>query len=161
MSLFDKFQHFVAMRDELAGYGVMPVGAVTEKVFSATEGVVNGQRVILAGTNNYLGLTFDPECMRAAIKAVEEQGTGTTGSRLANGNYSGHIALEREMAEFFGTPSAIVFSTGFLATMGVVSTLVGPGDTIVMDADCHASIYEQQLQSMHEKSFTNPIFILA
>ena len=142
MSLFDKFQRFAAMRDELARYGVMPVGAVTDKVFSATEGVVNGQRVILAGTNNYLGLTFDPECVRAAVRAVEEQGTGTTGSRLANGNYSGHLALERELAEFFGTPSAIVFSTGFLATMGVVSTLVGPGDTILMDADSHASIYE-------------------
>jgi len=142
MTLFDKFQHFAAMRDELAEYGVMPVGAVTDKIFSATEGVVNGQRVILAGTNNYLGLTYDPECIGAAKRALEEQGTGTTGSRLANGNYSGHIALEREIAEFFGMPSAIVFSTGFLATMGVVSTLAGPGDTILLDADCHASIYE-------------------
>ncbi len=142
MGLFDKFQELAAAREALAATGLVPVGAVTEQVFSATEGVVNGQRVILAGTNNYLGLTFDPDCRRAAREAVDEQGTGTTGSRLANGNYADHLALEREMAAFFGTPAAIVFSTGFLATMGVVSTLAGPGDVILMDADCHASIYE-------------------
>ena len=120
----------------------MPFGAEIEHISSATDGVVLGHPVILAGTNNYLGLTFDPGCVRAAREAVLEQGTGTTGSRLANGSYGGHLALEKELAAFFGTPSAIVFSTGFLATMGAVSTLAGPGDRILMDADCHASIYE-------------------
>jgi len=142
MSIFDKFQHIAAVRDVLNSGGVMPLGAVTEKLFSATEGIVDGHRVILAGTNNYLGLTFEPACVAAAQQAVAEQGTGTTGSRMANGSYPGHVALERELAAFYGVPSAIVFSTGFLATMGMVSTLVGPGDTILMDADCHASIYE-------------------
>jgi 8-amino-7-oxononanoate synthase len=120
----------------------MPFGAEIEQVTSATDGVVLGHPVILAGTNNYLGLTFDPGCVQAAREALLEQGTGTTGSRLANGSYGGHLALEQELAAFFGTPSAIVFSTGFLATMGAVSTLAGPGDRILMDADCHASIYE-------------------
>ena len=120
----------------------MPFGAEIEHITSATEGVVLGHPVILAGTNNYLGLTFDPGCVSAAREALLEQGTGTTGSRLANGSYGGHLALEQELAAFFGTPSAIVFSTGFLATMGAVSTLAGPGDRILMDADCHASIYE-------------------
>ena len=142
MGIFDKFQQFAAVRDEFEQQGVMPLGAVTEAIFSATEGVVNGQRVILAGTNNYLGLTFDPDCVRAAQEAVEQQGTGTTGSRLANGSYAGHVALEHELSAFYGTPATIVFSTGFLATMGMVNTLVGPGDTVLMDADSHASIYE-------------------
>lgn len=142
MSIFDKFRDVAAGLEALAGLGVMPFGAVTEQIDSATEAVVLHHRVVLAGTNNYLGLTFDPDCVSAARDALLEQGTGTTGSRLANGSYAGHLALERELAEFYGTPSAIVFSTGFLATMGVVGTLAGPGDRILIDADCHASIYE-------------------
>lgn len=142
MSIFDKFQDVAAGMEQLTEFGVMPFGAEIEHVNSATDGVVLGHPVILAGTNNYLGLTFDPGCIRAAREALLEQGTGTTGSRLANGSYGGHLALEQELAAFFGTPSAIVFSTGFLATMGAVSTLAGPGDRILMDADCHASIYE-------------------
>lgn len=142
MKLFEKFQPLAAAREELAAFGTLPIGVVTERIDSATEGWIDGRRVILAGTNNYLGLTFDPECVAAAQRAVAEQGTGTTGSRMANGSYAGHVALERELAEFYGVPSAVVFSTGFLATMGVVSTLAGQGDTILLDADCHASIYE-------------------
>ncbi len=142
MSIFDKFQDIAAGIGELAGLGIMPFGAEIEQISSATEGVVLGHPVILAGTNNYLGLTFDPDCVQAAREALQVQGTGTTGSRLANGSYAGHLALERELAQFYATPSAIVFSTGFLATMGAVSTLTGPGDSILIDADCHASIYE-------------------
>ncbi|MCU0936928.1 MAG: aminotransferase class I/II-fold pyridoxal phosphate-dependent enzyme [Gammaproteobacteria bacterium] len=142
MKLFEKFQPLAVAREELAAFGTLPIGVVTERIDSATEGWIDGRRVILAGTNNYLGLTFDPECVAAAQRAVAEQGTGTTGSRMANGSYAGHVALERELAEFYGVPSAVVFSTGFLATMGVVSTLAGQGDTILLDADCHASIYE-------------------
>ncbi|MGB5201436.1 MAG: aminotransferase class I/II-fold pyridoxal phosphate-dependent enzyme [Sedimenticolaceae bacterium] len=142
MSIFDKFQDVAAGIEQLKELGVMPFGAEIEHITSATDGVVLGHPVILAGTNNYLGLTFDPGCISAAREALLEQGTGTTGSRLANGSYGGHLALEQELAAFFGTPSAIVFSTGFLATMGAVSTLAGPGDRILMDADCHASIYE-------------------
>jgi 8-amino-7-oxononanoate synthase len=142
VSIFDKFRDLAAGMAELEGHGVMPFGVELEQVHSATEGVVLGHRVILAGTNNYLGLTFDPDCVRAACEALVDQGTGTTGSRLANGSYAGHLALERELAEFYGTPSSIVYSAGFLATMGAVSTLAGHGDRIFIDADCHASIYE-------------------
>lgn len=142
MSLFDKFQPIADIRAELDRLGIMPFGAVTEKLFSATEGIVNGQRVILAGTNNYLGLTFEPECIAAAKKALEELGTGTTGSRMANGTFAEHLHLERELATFFGRDHAIVFSTGYAATMGMCSTLAGPGDVIVLDADSHASIYD-------------------
>ncbi len=142
MSLFDKFQPIVEIRAELEKLGVMPFGAVTEKLLSSTEAIVNGHKVILAGTNNYLGLTFDPQCIAAAKQAVEEQGTGTTGSRMANGTFAEHIKLEQELAAFFDRRHAIVFSTGYAATMGMASTLAGPGDVIVLDADSHASIYD-------------------
>ncbi len=142
MSLFDKFKPIVDIRAELAKLGVMPFGAVTEKLLSSTEAIVNGHKVILAGTNNYLGLTFDPQCIAAAKQAVEEQGTGTTGSRMANGTFAEHIKLEQELAAFFDRRHAIVFSTGYAATMGMASTLAGPGDVIVLDADSHASIYD-------------------
>jgi 8-amino-7-oxononanoate synthase len=142
MSLFDKFQPIVEIRAELEALGIMPFGAVTEKILSATEAIVNGHKVILAGTNNYLGLTFDPQCIAAARKAVEEQGTGTTGSRMANGTFAEHVKLEQELAAYFDRKHAIVFSTGYAATMGMGSTLAGAGDVIVLDADSHASIYD-------------------
>ena len=142
MSLFDKFQPIIDIRAELEQLGIMPFGAVTEKFLSPTEGIVNGHKVILAGTNNYLGLTFDPECIAAAQKAVAEQGTGTTGSRMANGTFIEHVKLEQELCAFFNKKHSIVFSTGYAATMGMGSTLAGPGDVIVLDADSHASIYD-------------------
>ncbi len=142
MSIFEKFEPLAKSREALVKLGTMPLGAVTEEFYSGTEGRVNGHRVILAGTNNYMGLTFDPDCIAAAKEAVATLGTGTTGSRMANGSYAGHVALEQEIARFFDCPAAIVFSTGFLATQGMVSTLCGPGDVILLDGDCHASIYE-------------------
>ena len=142
MSLFDKFQPIIDIRAGLEKAGIMPFGAVTEKLLSPTEGIVNGQRVILAGTNNYLGLTFEPECIQAAQQALAEQGTGTTGSRMANGTFAGHVALEQELAAFFAKQHCVVFSTGYAATMGMGSMLAGPGDVIVLDADSHASIYD-------------------
>ncbi|RLA53969.1 MAG: 8-amino-7-oxononanoate synthase [Gammaproteobacteria bacterium] len=142
MSLFDKFQPLIDLQSELEGMGVRPFGAVTEKLLSATEGVVNGRQVVLAGTNNYLGLTFDPECVDAAHQATLRYGTGTTGSRMANGNYAEHVLLESELADFFSRQYAIIFSTGYAATMGMAATLAGAGDVILLDSDSHASIYD-------------------
>jgi 8-amino-7-oxononanoate synthase len=139
--LFDKFQEMANFQAELAAREVKPFGAVTEEILSATEGVVEGRRVILAGTNNYLGLSYDPRCIQAAQDAAERWGTGTTGSRLANGSFTEHQLLEDEIAQFYGVENAIVFSTGYSATMGMCATLAGPGDTILLDADSHASIY--------------------
>ncbi|MFH1638787.1 MAG: aminotransferase class I/II-fold pyridoxal phosphate-dependent enzyme [Chloroflexota bacterium] len=113
-----------------------------ERFITPFEAVINGRRTVLAGTNNYLGLTFDQECIRAACEALQQEGTGTTGSRMANGTYAGHIALERELAEFFGRKGAIVFSTGYVANLGMLAALAGPGDVILIDSDCHASIYD-------------------
>jgi 8-amino-7-oxononanoate synthase len=142
MSIFDKFQQVEATRRALAEKGVKSITVVMEEILSPTEALINGRRTILAGTNNYLGLTFDPDCIKAACQALWEEGTGTTGSRMANGTFSGHVALERELADFFGCRGAIVFSTGYLANLGMLSALAGAGDVILLDADCHASIYD-------------------
>jgi 8-amino-7-oxononanoate synthase len=139
--LFDKFKTMADFQTELADRGVAPFGAVTEEILSATEGIVQGRRVILAGTNNYLGLSFDPRCIAAAQAAAARWGTGTTGSRMANGSFAEHQALERELADFYGVDQAICFSTGYSATMGMTATLAGPGDVILLDADSHSSIY--------------------
>jgi 8-amino-7-oxononanoate synthase len=142
MTIFDKFQHIVDARREMATLGADNVHVVMDQIISATEAMVGGRRMILAGTNNYLGLTFDRECIEAACKAMQGEGTGTTGSRMANGTYGGHVELERELARFFGCRGAIVFSTGYLANLGVLSALTGRDDVILIDADCHASIYD-------------------
>jgi len=142
MGIFDKLQPLAAARRALAEKGVKSINVTMEEVLSPTEAVINGRRTILVGTNNYLGLTFDAECIKAACKALQEQGTGTTGSRMANGTFASHVALERELADFFGCRGAIVFSTGYVANLGMLSALAQPGDVILLDADCHASIYD-------------------
>ncbi|TCO76280.1 serine palmitoyltransferase [Chromatocurvus halotolerans] len=139
--LFDKFQAMADFQTELSRRDVKPFGAITDEVISATEGVVQGRRVILAGTNNYLGLSYDPRCIEASQAAAAQWGTGTTGSRLANGSFAEHVALEAEMADFYGVGQAIVFSTGYAATMGMCATVAGPDDVILLDADSHSSIY--------------------
>jgi 8-amino-7-oxononanoate synthase len=138
----ERLRELEAIHRGLVGDGPSPFGVVIERLLSATEAIVNGQPTILAGTNNYLGLSFDPACIEAACVATREQGTGTTGSRLANGTFAGHVALEQALAGFFRRASAIVFSTGYMANVGMLSTLLGPGDVVLLDADCHASIYD-------------------
>ena len=142
MSLFDKFANLASDREALLSVGFDPFGTPIEEVYSPTEARIDGRRIILAGTNNYLGLTFNQSCLDAAHKAIDEQGTGTTGSRMANGSFAGHRALERELAEFYESRAAIVFTTGYQANLAVISGLTQPGDVIVIDADCHASIYD-------------------
>jgi 8-amino-7-oxononanoate synthase len=142
MAFFDKFQHLAATRQALADSGIDSIHVVMDNIVSPTEAVANGRNMILAGTNNYLGLTFDPMCIDAACEAARSEGTGTTGSRVANGSYSGHVELERELADFFGCRGVIVFSTGYVANLGMLSTLTNPGDVLLIDADCHASIYD-------------------
>ena len=142
MGLFDKFQGLAAARRELETLGIDPFGVEIERILSPTEGIIHGRRTMLAGTNNYLGLTFDPDCVAAAKKALDTEGTGTTGSRMANGSYSNHRKLERELAAFYEMRDAIVFSTGYQANLGLLSGLTGPNDVVLLDADCHASIYD-------------------
>ncbi|MES1940359.1 8-amino-7-oxononanoate synthase [Salinisphaera sp. T5B8] len=142
MSIFDKFEPVAKVRRQIAATGVDPLGIPIDDIISATEAVVRGKRTILAGSNNYLGLTFDPDCVQAGADALHRQGTGTTGSRMANGSYAGHLALEAELADFYGVSQAIVFSTGYQANLGMLAALAGPRDVVMLDADCHASIYD-------------------
>lgn len=140
--LFDKFAPINRIRADIAATGVDPLGVPVDRIISASEAIVRGKHTILAGSNNYLGLTFDPDCVEAAVAAVRTQGTGTTGSRMANGSYDGHLALEAELAAFYGVEHGMVFSTGYQANLGMLSALAGPRDTVMLDADCHASIYD-------------------
>jgi len=142
MGLFEKLATIAQGRKALEQLGFDPFNVEIEEILSPTMARIAGHEVLLAGTNNYLGLTFDSRCIEAACSALRTEGTGTTGSRMANGTFSGHRALERELAEFYGCSKAIVFSTGFVANLGVISTLTGPGDILMIDGDCHASIYD-------------------
>ena len=142
MDLFDKFGPLPELRKRLANAGADPFGVCMDEIVSATEAISGGRRIILAGTNNYLGLTFEPACIARAQEAIATQGTGTTGSRVANGTYDLHQSLERELAAFLGVRSVLVFSTGYQANLGTIAGLAGPDDTILIDADCHASIYD-------------------
>jgi 8-amino-7-oxononanoate synthase len=131
-----------AVRAELAEVGIDPFGVQIDRIVSPTEGIIDGRPTILAGTNNYLGMTFDADCIAAAREALESAGTGTTGSRMANGSYASHRELELDLARFYSKRDAIVFSTGYQANLGMISALAGPGDTVMIDADSHASIYD-------------------
>lgn len=142
MDLFDKLTPIARLREELFGSGPDPFNVCIQKVRSATEAVIDGRDVILAGTNNYLGLTFDPRCMEEARAAIASDGTGTTGSRIASGTYAHHRALERRLAEFLNRASVLVFTTGYQANLGTLCGLAGPKDFVFIDADCHASIYD-------------------
>ncbi|MFQ5536247.1 MAG: aminotransferase class I/II-fold pyridoxal phosphate-dependent enzyme [Gemmatimonadota bacterium] len=142
MHLLERLRRLATARGEILGEGVEPFGIPVESLVSATEAHIHGRSVLLAGTNNYLGLTLDPRCVGAGVRALEREGTGTTGSRMANGSYSGHLALEAELSDFYGRAHGMIFSTGYLANLGMITALVGPGDTVVLDSDAHASIYD-------------------
>ncbi len=142
MGLFDKFENITASLNVIEQQCCAFFNIVIEEILSATEAVINGRRVILAGTNNYLGLPLRKECKEAACRAIEKEGTGTTGSRMANGTYSSHVALEQDISDFYGRSNTIVFTTGYSANLAMLSTLVGPKDIVLLDADCHASIYD-------------------
>ena len=103
---------------------------------------MNGHRVIMLGSNNYLGLTNHPEIKAAAARALEDYGTGTAGSRFLNGTLDIHVELEEKLAEFLGREAALTFSTGFQVNLGVISGLVGRQDVVVLDNLDHACILD-------------------
>ena len=142
MGLFDRFGPLAHTHAAVKACGADPFGVNLERVLSPTEAIIDGRHTILAGTNNYLGLTFDRDCIDAAVRATKRHGTGTTGSRIANGSYAGHRELERALADFFGRTHAMVFTTGYQANLGIISTIAGPQDYLIIDADSHASIYD-------------------
>lgn len=142
MSLFTKFASLAAQYRQLEEAGANPFNVSFDSVLSPTEALLKGQKVLLLGTNNYLGLTYDPDVIAKAVKATELYGTGTTGSRIANGSYAGHKDLEQALAAYFNRKHGMVFSTGYQANLGMLSTLAGKDDHLILDADSHASIYD-------------------
>src|SRR5580700_4525334 len=103
---------------------------------------MEGERRIMLGSNNYLGLTGDERVKQGALDALNRYGTGITGSRFLNGTTDMHVELERELAEWMGTEDAIVFTTGHQANIGTLGTILGPGDTAVVDSGDHASLLD-------------------
>ena len=127
--------------------GPAPGATVIEQVLGPCEVVVNGRPTLMFGSNNYLGLTLHPEVVAAAREAVAQYGTGTTGSRTANGTLALHEQLECDLAGWFGKRHALIFSTGYQANLSLIGALCGPGDVILIDSDSHASIYDGTRQT--------------
>ena len=141
--LFSKFDALIAERQALLDTGLRdPFGLVMEKVLSPTRAIIRGKETILLGTYNYMGMTFDADVIAAGKRALDEFGSGTTGSRVLNGTYQGHKEVEAALRDFYAMDHAMVFSTGYQANLGVIATLAGKEDYIVLDIDSHASIYD-------------------
>ena len=141
-SIFDKYAILQSRVDLMMKIGKDALGLKFDDIVSATKGKIDGREILLAGTNNYLGLTFDDDCMKAAKNAVDKHGTGTTGSRVANGSYNEHIQLEKALAEHLKMESCVVFTTGYQTNLAAISGLAGDNDVIFMDADAHACVID-------------------
>ncbi len=141
--LFDKFQPLIDQREALLSTGMTdPFNLVMEEVVSPTVAICSGRKTILLGTYNYMGMTFDPDVIAAGKQALDDFGSGTTGSRVLNGTYSGHKACEEALKDFYDVDHAMIFSTGYQANLGIISTIAGKEDYIILDIDSHASIYD-------------------
>jgi len=141
--LMSKFDGLIAERQALLDSGVIdPFAIVMEQVKSPTEAVIKGKDTILLGTYNYMGMTFDKDVVQAGKDALDQFGSGTNGSRMLNGTFRDHMEVEQALRDFYGVSGAIVFSTGYMANLGMISTLAGKGEYIILDADSHASIYD-------------------
>lgn len=140
MDIFEKCYKYTAA-DEIRAQGIYPYF----HALNTRQDVVvmmEGKRRIMLGSNNYLGLTSNPEIIEAAIKAVEKYGTGCSGSRYLNGTLEMHLELEAELADFLGREACMIFSTGFQSNLGIISAIVGRSDYVICDRENHASIYD-------------------
>lgn len=143
VDLLAKFDPIIQTREALLAAGVEdPFNLVMEKVLSPTRAICNGRDTILLGTYNYMGMTFDDDVIAAGKQAMEDFGAGTTGSRVLNGTFRDHRDVEAALREFYDMDHAMVFSTGYQANLGIISTLAGKGDYIILDIDSHASIWD-------------------
>ncbi|KQU49717.1 8-amino-7-oxononanoate synthase [Sphingomonas sp. Leaf339] len=141
--LMSKFDGLIAERQALIDTGVIdPFAIVMDQVKSPTEAVIAGRDTILLGTYNYMGMTFDPDVIAAGHAALDQFGSGTNGSRMLNGTFRDHMEAEAALRDFYDMSGAIVFSTGYMANLGMISTLAAKGEYVILDADSHASIYD-------------------
>ncbi len=140
MDIFQKARQYTDAKEVMAA-GLYPYFLPLEGNEGA-EAVYQGRKIIMCGSNNYLGLTTHPKVRQAAIDAVEEYGTSCTGSRFLNGTLELHLELERRLAEWVGKEAALVFSTGMQVNLGTLSSIVGRGDTVILDKADHASLVD-------------------
>jgi len=140
IDLFEKCRNFTEARDYMQ-LGLYPYFRVISSA-PGTEVTIQGKRLIMIGSNNYLGLTDHPKVKEAAAQAVLKYGSGCTGSRFLNGTLDLHVELETKLAEFVRKESALVFSTGFQTNLGTISCIVGKNDTLLIDRSDHASIVD-------------------
>ncbi|KAF0110769.1 MAG: putative 8-amino-7-oxononanoate synthase [Chloroflexi bacterium] len=140
MDLFEKCSNFTEAREAMAT-GIYPY-FIPLNENEGTEVVFQGKRLIMCGSNNYLGLTTHPKVREAAVQAINRFGTSCTGSRFLNGTLALHEQLELELAQWVGKEAALVFSTGMQTNLGTVSALVGRDDVVILDKDDHASIVD-------------------
>jgi len=140
MDLFEKCRAFTRVA-EVKATGFYPYFIPLEDT-EGTEVVIDGKKMIMIGSNNYLGLTTHPKVRQAAIDAIKTYGTGCTGSRFLNGNLAIHNKLEQDLADFVGKEAGLVFSTGMQTNLGTISSLVGRGETVITDRQDHASIID-------------------
>jgi 8-amino-7-oxononanoate synthase len=140
LGLLDKCSQYTRAREVMA-LGIYPYFHPIEHS-EATSVVIRGKRLVMIGSNNYLGLTQDPRVKEAAVRAVEKYGSGCTGSRFLNGTLDLHVELEHRLAKFMRRESALTLSTGFQVNLGVLATLVGKDDLVFCDRENHASIFD-------------------
>ena len=140
MDIFEKTKGFTRAKDAMRD-GYYPYFRALDNTEGATV-TVGGKKMVMAGSNNYVGLTTHPHVRQAAIEAIEQFGTGCTGSRFLNGTLQMHLDLDRRLAEYIGKPAALCFSTGYQTNLGTISALVGRKDVAVVDKDDHASIVD-------------------
>ncbi|MCB2180104.1 aminotransferase class I/II-fold pyridoxal phosphate-dependent enzyme [bacterium] len=140
MDIFDKAYNYTIAKD-VKEAGLYPYFLAMEGN-EGTEAIYQGKRLIMCGSNNYLGLTTHPKVREAAKEAIEKYGTSCTGSRFLNGTLEMHIELEQQLADYVGKEAALVFSTGMQVNLGTISAIVGKGDVVVLDKDDHASIVD-------------------
>ena len=140
MDLFAKC-YAPSLADEYRNKGIYPYFRALE-TRQGPEVVMEGKRRIMLGSNNYLGLTSCPEVVEAGVRALEEFGTGCSGSRFLNGTLTMHLELEAELAKFLRKEAVMTFSTGFQSNLGIISALVGRSDYMILDRENHASIYD-------------------
>ena len=140
MDLFEKCGKFTAAKEVMAA-GFYPYFRVVESE-QDPEVIVEGRKMIMLGSNNYLGLTSHPKVKEAAIAAVKKYGSGCAGSRFLNGTLDIHVQLEEKLAKFFRKENALTFSTGYQTNLGIISSLAGKDDVVVIDKLDHASILD-------------------
>jgi 8-amino-7-oxononanoate synthase len=140
MDLFDKCSTYTAAKEVMAA-GFYPYFSAIESA-QDPEVIVAGRKMIMLGSNNYLGLTNHPKVKEAAIAAIKKYGCGCAGSRFLNGTLDIHVKLEDKLASFFRKEAALTFSTGYMTNLGIISSLAGKNDVVIVDKLDHASIID-------------------